>query len=193
MASMTPSKEDLIAIVRRYYESSNDFLSTAETGPETKRRQALWTQMIENMGPWKAFRAELRRVLPDFNIGETGSTDDGGLRCMVYPLKDLEPPASNWAVVGCVSILAPVYFVYGVQYDYIESHLRNHEASFEQPPPDMSWPAQVVARTIEKMFGFSAVSREIAETPVPLFAGLIEPPETTLFHTLFTNAPSSIP
>ncbi|EPX58441.1 hypothetical protein D187_003913 [Cystobacter fuscus DSM 2262] len=43
------------------------------------------------------------------------------------------------------------------------------------------------------MFGFSAVSREIAETPVPLFAGLIEPPETTLFHTLFTNAPSSIP
>jgi hypothetical protein len=46
---------------------------------------------------------------------------------------------------------------------------------------------------IEASFGFSAVSREVAETPVHLFAGLLEPPKTTLFHTLFTSAPNSIP
>src|SRR3712207_7144349 len=29
-----------------------------------------------------------------------------------------EPRSRRWAVVGCLSILAPVYTVYGVQYDY---------------------------------------------------------------------------
>jgi hypothetical protein len=190
---MIPSKEDLITIVRNYYNSSNDFHFTLATSPEENRRQALWTQRIENMGSWKAFRAKLRSELPNFITGETGSTADGGLRCMVYPPKESRAPTSNWIVVGCVSILAPVYFVYGVECDYIDDRLQNPKATFEQPPPSMAFPAQVVARTIETTFGFSAVPREIAETPVPLFAGLLEPPETTLFHTLFTSAPRSIP
>jgi hypothetical protein len=190
---MTPSREELLAVVRKYYESSNEFLYTSETSPETKRRHALWTQRIENMGPWKAFRARLRSELPKFNTGETGSTADGALRCMVYPLKDLSPPTSNWVVVGCVSILAPVYFVYGVEYDYIDGRLQNHKASFEQPPPSMVLPAQVVAKTIETTFGFSAVPHEIAETPVPLFVNWREPSEATLFHALFTSDPSIIP
>ncbi len=190
---MTPSKEDLLAIVRKYYNSSRDFLSTSEPSLEEDRRQALWSQRIENMDPWKAFRATLKSELPNFITGETGSTSDGGLRCMVYPPKESRSPTSNWIVVGCVSILAPVYFVYGVECDYINGRLQNHRASFEPPPPSMAFPAQVVARAIETTFGFSAVSREIAETPVPLLAGLREPPETTLFHVLFTNEPSSIP
>jgi hypothetical protein len=190
---MTLSSEDLIAIVRNYYESSNRFLFTTDVSPESKHRHALWAKWIGNMDPWKVFRARLRNELPSYNTGETYSTHDGGPRCMVYPPGGSRTPGSNWIVVGCVSILAPVYFVYGVECDFSDGRLRNHKASFEQPPPSMAFPAQVVARTIEATFGFSAVPREIAETPVPLFAGSREPPETTLFHALFTNDPSIIP
>jgi hypothetical protein len=190
---MTPSREELIEIVRNYYSSSNEFLFTLDPSPEENRRQALWTRRIEDMGSWYAFRDKLSSELPDFITGETGSTADGGLRCMVYPPMESRVPTANWIVVGCVSILAPVYFVYGVECDYVDGRLRNPKVSFEQPPLSMASPAQVVARTIEAMFGYSAVSREIAETPVPFFAGLLEPPKTTLFHTLFTSAPYSIP
>jgi hypothetical protein len=187
------STEDLIKIVWNYYNSSDPFLSTPEPTPEENRRQALWSKWIENMEPWKAFRATLRSELSNYIIGETYPSADGGPRCIIYPPKDSRTPSSNWLVVGCVSLLAPVYFVYGAECDYSEGYLRNIRASFEPPPPGMSLPAQVVARTIEASFGFSAVPREVAETPVPLFAGLLQPPKTTLFHTLFTSAPSSIP
>ncbi|PTL76633.1 hypothetical protein DAT35_47695 [Vitiosangium sp. GDMCC 1.1324] len=112
---------------------------------------------------------------------------------MVYPPRELWSPKANWEIVGCVSLLAPVYFVYGVEYDYVDGRTQNYKASFEPPPPNMVLPTQVVARTIEEIFGVSALSRKVAETPVPLYAGLLEPPETTLFHTLFTSAPSSVP
>lgn len=192
---MSPSlsAEGLIKVVRSYYDSSNDFLFTSEPSPEENRRQALWTQWIENMEPWRAFRAKLRIELPNYVIGETYASADGGPRCIIYPPKESRTPSSNWIVVGCVSLLAPVYFVYGAECDYIEGGLRNIRASFEPPPPNMSLPAQVIAETIETSFGFSAVPREVAEAPVPLFAGRLQPPNTTLFHTLFTSAPNSIP
>lgn len=191
--SLPPLAEDLIKIVRNYYNSSNAFHFTQESSPEENRRQAVWTQWIENREPWRAFRSRLRSELPNYMIGETYSSADGGPRCIIYPPKESRTPSANWLVVGCVSLLAPVYFVYGVECDYVEGRLRNDKASFEPPPSNMTLPAQVVARTIETSFGFSAVPREMAETPVHLFAGLLEPPSTTLFHTLFTNAPESIP
>lgn len=190
---MPPSKEDLIKIVQRHYDSSNAFLFTLERSPEENRRQALWTQWIDNRAPWRAFRAKLRSELPDYETGETYSSVDGGPRCIIYPPKYSRKPSSNWVIVGCVSLLAPVYFVHGVECDYIEGRLQNDKASFEPPPSSMALPAQVVARTIETLFGFSVLPHELAQTPVPLYAGPIEPPQTTLFHTLFTNEPSIIP
>ncbi|WP_434383083.1 hypothetical protein [Melittangium boletus] len=50
-----------------------------------------------------------------------------------------------------------------------------------------------MARTIETVLGYSALPREVAETPVPFVAGWLEPAHTTLFHVLFTNDPSNIP
>lgn len=189
----TPSKDDLLDIVRNYYDSSEKFLFTPEASPATKRLHALWTQWLENMGPWNAFLQGLESDLPAFVIGDTLSSSDGGPRCLVYPPKESRSPTAAWVVVGCVSLLAPVYIVYGVECDYADGGLRNEKASFAQPPPDMALPAQIVARRIETTFGFSTVSREIAETPVPLFVGGREPSEATLFHALFTSDPSIIP
>jgi hypothetical protein len=94
------------------------------------RRQAVWTRWIENRGPWSAFRARLRSELPKhYSTGETYATDDGALRCLVYLPRELRTPTSNWVVVGCVSLLAPVYFVYGVEYDQLGDRLLNHRSS----------------------------------------------------------------
>jgi hypothetical protein len=190
---MNLSKEDLLEIARKHYDSTNKFHFATEASPETQRLHALWAQWIADMSSWYHLRDKLSSELPNHNTGETYPTNDGGPRCMVYPPKESSPPTSDWVVVGCLSLLAPVYFVYGVKYNYIDGRLQNPKASFEPPPPGMEFPARVVARTIETTFGYSALSREIAETPVPLFAGWLAPPQTTLFHVLFTNDPSNIP
>lgn len=189
----TPSKNDLLAIVRNYYSATHELLYTPETSQETKRLQALWAQRLENMEPWHTFLNELEKELPNLIVGDTLSTSDGGPRCLVYPSKESRSPTGHWVVVGCISLLAPVYMIYGVEFDYAAGGLRQERASFEQPPPSMILPAKIVAGKIEKTFGFSAVPREIAETPVSLFVGGQEPSAAKLFHALFTSDPSVIP
>jgi hypothetical protein len=53
--------------------------------------------------------------------------------------------------------------------------------------------ADVIARKLEETFGVEKLPRELARTPVPLFVKWVEPPETTLFHALFTNEPDNVP
>ncbi len=190
---MSPSTKELLATVQRYYESGSQLHSALAMSPETEQRQAKWTQWLEDMAPWREFRAHLSQALPSFLVGETYSTHDGGPRCIVYPPKASLAPTSNWVVVGCISLLAPVYVVHGVVYDCIDGRLRNPVVSFEPPPPDMALPVRMVARMIETAFGYSAVPRGILDTPVPLVAGSREPPDTTLFHALFTNEPARLP
>jgi hypothetical protein len=190
---MTLSKEELIATVQKYYDSSNAFLFTTELSPEAKRHYEMWKQWAANMSLWKAFKAALRSALPNYITGETYPSADGGPRCLVHLPRESWSPTSNWTVVGCVSLLAPVYFVHGVEWDYVDGCVQNARARFGEPPSDMVLPTQIVARTIEEIFGFSAFPRELVETPVHLYTGLVEPPQTTLFHTLFTSEPSNIP
>jgi hypothetical protein len=64
---------------------------------------------------------------------------------------------------------------------------------FDHRRPEIRAPAEVIARKIEATFGYSVLPREVAETPVPLFVQWKQPPETTLFHALFTNEPGSLP
>jgi hypothetical protein len=190
---MSYSKEDLLTIAQKYYDSSNSVPPSVEPSPEALSRHSLWEQWISDMSSWYALRDTLSSALPGYITGETYSSSDGGPRCMVYPPEESGAPTSNWIVVGCVSLLAPVYFVYGVEQDNIGGRLRNSKASFEPPPTDMIVPARLVARTIETVLGYSPLPQEIAATPVPLFIEALEPPETTLFHVLFTNEPSNIP
>jgi hypothetical protein len=190
--SLSLSAEDLINVVRNYYDTTSNFHFTLETSRETKRRQAMWTQWIAHMEPWLAFRGELGSKLPEHVIGETYSSHDGGPRCIIYPPDNLHPPASDWTIVGCLSLLAPVYFVYGLKRDR-RINARRYKVSFEPPPPYMNLPAQIIARTLETSFRVSAVPRAVADTPVHLFVGNLAPPKTTLFHALFTDEPETIP
>ncbi|MBZ4415256.1 hypothetical protein [Myxococcus sp. RHSTA-1-4] len=84
-------------------------------------------------------------------------------------------------------------FVYGVRYDFVGRQRYNPRLSFEPFPPEMREPAEVIARKIEATFDVRRLPREVAATPVPLYVHNTEPPETTLFHALFTSQPDNIP
>jgi hypothetical protein len=64
---------------------------------------------------------------------------------------------------------------------------------FDPLRPETRAPADIIARRIEATFGANMLPREMARTPVPLYVQWKEPPETTLFHALFTSQPESLP
>ncbi|MFY0562959.1 hypothetical protein ACN28E_03865 [Archangium lansingense] len=197
---MPISVEYLLSVVQNYWRSDHEFAGKLERSPEPKRFQELWEQELERMEQWWVFLDELRAALPQFSIGDATATCDACFRCSVYTARepvytnqDNEPLARRWGVVGCVSILAPVYTIYGVQYDYRGEERVADRAIFDPLLPEMQAPAEVVARKIEAMFGVGALPREIAETRIPLIVEPREPPETTLFHALFTSLPERVP
>ena len=190
---MPPTREELIEIAKRYWSSEPDVYEREEYSPESLRLYELWEQELAKIGQWWAFLKELRSELPGYIIGDGTATPDACFRCVAYLPQQPASPARDWVVVGCVSILAPVYTVYAVQFEYGETTRVCRVVDFDARRPEIRAPAEVIARRIEATFGVSALPREIAETPVPLYVEWKRPPETTLFHALFTNEPERLP
>jgi hypothetical protein len=182
-----------MSIATSYWASNSDYRSRQEISPEAQRLYARWEQELAGIERWWAFLESLERELPGFAMGDATATPDACFRCVAYPAGDGPLPALRWVVVGCVSVLAPVYTVYGVQFEYSEAARVFRGMDFDHHRPEIRAPAEVIARKIEATFGYSALPREVAETPVPLFVQWKQPPETTLFHALFTNEPGSLP
>jgi hypothetical protein len=199
---MPISAEELLSVARNYWRSDHEFDDKPENSPETERFHDAWEQALKKLDQWRALMGELRVAFPHLNIGHATATCDACFKCMVYT--NQEPVSSDpqedesrsrlWTVVGCLSVLAPVYTVYGVQYDYKGREVRGAARVFFDPlPPEMQVLAEVIARKIEARFGAEALPREIAEIRVPLIVHFKEPPETTLFHALFTPEPENLP
>ncbi|NMO15287.1 hypothetical protein HPC49_09280 [Pyxidicoccus fallax] len=110
-----------------------------------------------------------------------------------HPPENTPTPKHRWVAVGCLSILAPVYIVYGVELEYRGKERIGQKASLGPLPPDTHHAADIIARKMETLFGATALSRALAQTRVPLFVEFKAPPETMLLHTLFTSTPESVP
>jgi hypothetical protein len=200
---MPISAEELLSVARNYWRSDHEFDDKPENSPETERFHDAWEQALKKLDQWRALMGELRVAFPKFNIGHATATCDACFKCMVYTNREPmpsnrqedEPRLRGWVVVGCLSVLAPVYTVYGVQYDYKGQEVSPAAARvFLDPlPPEMQALAEVIAGKIEARFGAEALPREIAELRVPLIVHFKEPPETTLFHALFTPEPENLP
>ncbi|KFA90743.1 hypothetical protein Q664_26265 [Archangium violaceum Cb vi76] len=149
--------------------------------------------MLQKADRWHAFLNALSRELPDFTMGDGTATADACFRCVAYPVKGRPLPPFDWAVVGCISILAPIYMLYGIEFERAGKVRLRSTVRFEPLTPPMRHPADVFARKIEETFGVSALPREVAEIPVPLVVEWKEPPETMLFHALFSNQPENVP
>jgi hypothetical protein len=187
---MSPSTDQLLAIARRYWSSSEEHYLRGEASPENQRLDALWAQELKRLDRWRALLAELRKELPEFTIGNATATLHASFRCAAYWGKTYPHPS---ALVGCLSILAPVFTVYGLEFEETEETRTVSRICFEPLPDYMQGPAGVIARKLETMFGASALPREVADTPVPLFVEWKKPPHTTLFHALFASTPERIP
>lgn len=190
---MIPSKEELLAIARKYWRPDKDYELRQERSPEHERLELRWEEALKDLDRWRALLREVRQEFPDYTIGDGTATPDACFRGVVYPVKGRPFPPYHWMVVGCLSILAPIYIVYAVEYGRVETKRLNPRLRFEPFPPERQAVADVFSRKIEARFGASKLPRDIAETPVPLYAQWVEPPETMLFHVLFTNEPDNVP
>ncbi|WP_434385231.1 hypothetical protein [Melittangium boletus] len=179
---MNHSIEELLAVARTYWPSSLEASLRPEACPEYHRLQERWRQELAHLDRWHAFLDVLKNDLPGFIVGDATATVDACWRCAVYP-REGNASLSDWAVVGCVSILAPVSTLYAV-----------HQGELFSPPPsEMRTISDVLTRRIESTWKVVALSQDITQTPVPLWVDPHRPPSTTLFHALFTSQPKSLP
>jgi hypothetical protein len=191
---MTPSRDELLALARQYWRPDKEYNFRLENSPENERFQDLWDEAMQRMDEWWALVRDLKKDLPDFTLGNITATSDSCFRCGVYAPRVGPYDRSPWVVVGCMSIMAPLYTVFGVSLERDSSGKRIHdEAIFDPLPPEMRPAAEAIARRIEGRFGVSPLPLEVAMTPIPLFVEPQEPPDTTLFHALFTAEPGNVP
>ncbi|RKH54482.1 hypothetical protein D7X55_09555 [Corallococcus sp. AB049A] len=189
---MPPSTDELLTLARHYWPASYEE-SLDDAHPELKRRQERWAQVLERNERWEEFRRQLRMRLPAFTLAEATTTSQASLRCAVYPAKGIPMQPVPWALVGCLSILAPVYTVYGLTFDY-EGRKRG-KAHLHLPPlpAAMSDTARIIARELEAHFHVTALPPEVAALPVPVAVEWTRPPQTTLFDALFDSSPTIVP
>ena len=149
---------------------------------------------MQRMDEWWALVRDLKKDLPGFILGNITATSDSCFRCGAYAPRVGPHDRSPWVVVGCMSIMAPLYTVFGVRLERDSVGERIHdEAIFDPLPPEMGPAAEAIARRMESRFGVSPLPLDVAMTPIPLFVEPQEPPDTTLFHALFTAEPGNVP
>ncbi|NOK31856.1 hypothetical protein D7W79_00780 [Corallococcus exercitus] len=188
---MPPSTEQLLAIARHYWPAS---VSDAdEPGPELTRLFKRFDEALQDLGPWRGFLGQLRTLFPEGSVGDGTGPTRCSFRCIVYPAKGVPMPPIPWAVVGCMSVLAPVFTVYGITFEYEGRKRRAARLHLTPLPGAMQETARVVARELEARFHVTELPREVAATPVPVIVDWTQPPRTTLFDALFDSDPTNIP
>lgn len=185
---MPISQAQLLVVAEQYWRADKAY----DGSPEHKRLTDLWDKKLKQMGQWWALLDELKKALPGFTVGDATATPDACFRCTAYSPVD-ESSGRRFIVVGCVSIIAPVYTIYAVEYVRIGKERRSRRVLFEPLPAEMRHSADVVSRRIEAACRVNALPRDIADSRIPLYVEPMEPPNTTLFHALFTSEPGSLP
>ncbi|NMO19493.1 hypothetical protein HPC49_48275 [Pyxidicoccus fallax] len=190
---MTLTAQQLFEVASRYRDTTKEYYLRQEASPQHERLAALWQQELLKMERWRAFLRALEQELPGFTFGDGTAPLSPCFRCIAYPASSYPHPEVRWAVVGCVSILAPVYSLYGVEFEFEGRVRKSATVRFVPLPPHLAAVASVIATRLEAEFGVTELPPAFARTPVPLFVESKEPPETTLFDALFTDRPEIIP
>jgi hypothetical protein len=189
---MLLTAEKLLAIARNYWPEDLETYLRPETSPAFARLHALWERELGKIDRWNALIEALGQELPDWLVGNITAPGDGGLRCAAYSREGRTPPDLEWIVVGCLSVLAPVYTVYGIRCECRGRRRIHKTVFFDALPSEMQGPAEAMVRRFQESFDVHALPREIANTRVPLIVDPVMPPDTTLFHALFISEPERV-
>lgn len=190
------SASELMEVCRQYYPAGRT-LDDHEHGasPEWQRFHSRWHEAMADRSRWLTLRSALEEAFPSVSVGDaTAYTHDGGYRCCVYAIEPRD--GVSLEVVGCVSVLAPLYFVYGTQHRYRGGKRENPASAIflDSLPEALSPPTSKVARAIESVFGYQALPVQLASVPIPgLCLDHFEPGRATLFRALFTLEPALLP
>lgn len=185
---MSLSAGTLLGIVQDYWPSRED--ERQEPGPEAHRLRSLWNQKLQERQSWDALLDQMEAAFPHDTVADITATLDACFRCAVYPENAPGAPASRWVTVGCASIIAPVFTVFRLQFEYgAERILRQ----LDLEPPLTTEPGRTLSRLMESKLGARLLPPAIASVPVPLYVHRKVPFEATLFHALFTSTPERIP
>ncbi|RYZ39047.1 MAG: hypothetical protein EOO71_21630 [Myxococcaceae bacterium] len=188
---MSPTLEELRAIARQYWPAPGT--ETPEgNSPEHARRAQRWEEALRDNERWNDFLKDLRSLLPGFSVGDGTSTSQACFTCILFPAKGYPIPPVPWAVVGCMSILAPVFTVYGIAFKYEGSKRSEARLHVGSMPDAMAETTVRVAQELEARFNVRALPKEVAATPAPVVVEWKKPPHTTLFDTLFTSEPDNV-
>ena len=192
---MPLSLEQLMAVARRYWPTSEAGArgSALESCPESLRRHELWEQKLKEIARWWAVLDDLRNELSGFVIGDATATPDACFRCVAHPAGAQSASAPYWSVVGCLSIIAPVHTVYGVQFERHDRKRVFKGLDLELQRTETKTLADVMARQFAMKLGSSLLPAESVRVPIALEVQGKRPPETLLFHALFTNEPENLP
>ncbi|QSQ20220.1 hypothetical protein JY651_33840 [Pyxidicoccus parkwayensis] len=189
------STEKLLTIARKYWRADREYDGKLESPPEYMKLCDLWDERLEkDLDRWRACLDTLKPLLPGYDIRDgTMGPAASAFRGIAYLDDPQDPSKFRFALVACLSVLAPIYTVYGVQYDFVGRQRHNPRVSFEPLPPEMRAPADIISRRLEETFDVRRLPREVADTPIPLYVHNMEPPQTTLFHALFDSQPDNLP
>jgi hypothetical protein len=141
--------------------------------PEFQRWQAAWTRFIEEEPqPWERILEGLETELPGHEFG--GHTPAYHSACYFALLYRRTPPSGGQEgyrlvrVAGAVSLIAPVYLVYGtLEWVSPRPAPLPKPQLFLRPTEEMRSDAALMARRIEAVLGYHPFPLELAEVPVP--------------------------
>lgn len=200
--------EELLHSVHRYYPTGfpleNDLgrpgSEPYQLTPEFKRWSQLWSQALE-AEPWEALQDELEAWLPDHEFGTyTPVSQSACYACIVYlrrPRPDGRPGHRLVRIAGAVSLIAPVYLVYGTVELVSPDRTEPHPAPprlFLRPTEEMQPTSSVMARVIEQKLGYRPFPPDFADIPVPdVRVPFLNFAPATLINAFFLSAPEYLP
>lgn len=171
--------EELLGIARRYYPSQEVPPAESERTPEFQRWGEAWAGAVESR-PWSMLLDALRAELPGHEVSAyTPAYVTSAYACIIGRREPRADGADGYRfvrVAGAVSLLAPVYLVYGTcqlvtPFSAEERATRPwREERERRSPPELSLPpteemqshADTLARCIEHHLGYRRLPLEVA-------------------------------
>ncbi|MFE8598315.1 hypothetical protein [Archangium violaceum] len=182
--------DELVAIVHRFYPSNlegND--PRYDVSVEFQRLIAAREAAMADTQVWDSFFQRLRDAVPGCHV-ENWSTlrYDACRRCRVYLPGTTPTSTEAKAVVGLVSILAPVFAIYASHQTYEGQRVSNTHVHFPPLSTEFHEHETTLDGLIRASFGFERLPNHILFTPVSdLQVGNKAPEKVQLIDCLFTD------
>jgi hypothetical protein len=183
--SKFPPEKDFPVIIPPGQEGHADFKLPFQKTPEFQRWHDAWTQAVKETEPWRVLLSGLRPRFPALQFGfYTPAYMSGGYACILYlhrPRTDGREGFRFIRVAVAISLLAPLYFVYGTI--QVATPIPSEERTpwkrhdpperfsapelILQPTEEMQPYADVLSRHVEHTLDYRPFPLELADVPVP--------------------------